>query len=243
MSKMNAILSERLKTNDGQPKMATLAKKSASGALTSFAGIFGTAELSEAEKFELKVLLERYAETENDIHRDLSSLSSITLEVKGINNQAALLHGERIKKARDLLKNYREGAFTAWLITVYGNRQTPYNFLQYYEFYLSVSKDLHPLVETLPRQAIYTLASRDVPLSMKEKAIKTFANKTKQEILKCIRELFPIPAQDKRNVDTYLNICNSLQKVYPLLRNTKLTKEQKTNLKRIFDTLYPLLER
>jgi hypothetical protein len=199
MSKVNAILNERLKHNDAQPKMAALAKKSAEGGLTSFSGIFGFAELSDSEKEGLKALLERYADEGHDISFDFTALSSITSEVKAINNQAAILHGERIKRAQNIFKKYRDGAFTAWLIATYGNRQTPYNFLQYYEFYETMPKKLHVLIDAMPRQAVYTLASRNGPIEQKEAIIHHSIGKTKQELLEHIRKVFPLEKDDKRS--------------------------------------------
>lgn len=198
MSKVNAILNERLKQNDSQPKMAALAKKSAEGSLTSFSGIFGFAELTDSEKEGLKTLLERYADDGHDISVDFTALSSITSEVKAINNQAAILHGERIKRAQNIFKKYRDGAFTAWLVATYGNRQTPYNFLQYFEFYETMPKKLHALIDAMPRQAVYTLASRDGPNEQKEDIIHYSIGKTKQELLEHIRKVFPLEKDDKR---------------------------------------------
>jgi hypothetical protein len=227
MTKINSILSERLKSQEGQPKMASLAKKSSTGALTSFSGMFGVTELSEGEKLELSDLLERFSLDACNIEQDLKALSSITLEVKAINNQAALLHGERIKKAQALLKSYQEGAFTAWLMRVYGNRQTPYNFLQYYEFYLAISKDLHPIVETLPRQVVYTLASRDGEIEKKETVVKEAPGKSKQELLTHIRNTFPLSRHDKRAYNSFFTLLNILQKALPIASSIDLDKQQK----------------
>ena len=138
MAKVNSLLSERLKLPlEKLSKMTNLAEMSSSGHLSSFSGVFKVSELSDKEQEQLRFLLEEYGEGQ-DIGQDFTSLSAITSEVKAINNQAAILHGERIKKAQELLKKYREGAFTFWLIQTYGNRQTPYNFLQYYELYQSL---------------------------------------------------------------------------------------------------------
>ena len=95
------------------------------------------------------------------LSNDLNHLISLTSEVKAINNQAALLHGERIKKAHQILTRYRDGAFTAWLMAAYGNRQTPYNLMQYYEFCEAMPKQLASKIELMPRQAIYVFASRE----------------------------------------------------------------------------------
>ena len=135
MERMNELLNQRLKKPTVSSKMSAMAQQSAKGNLTSFSGVFNLTELSEGEKEAIESILEQYSIDDKGINHDREDLFSITSEVKAINNQAALLHGERIKRAQNILKRYREGAFTAWLMAAYGNRQTPYNLLQYFEFY------------------------------------------------------------------------------------------------------------
>ena len=97
---------------------------------------------------------------------------SLTCEVKAINNQAAILHGERIKKAHQILTPYKDGAFTAWLISTYGNRQTPYNLMQYYEFCEAMPKNLREQIEWMPRQAVYVLATRTGEWKIKQEIVE-----------------------------------------------------------------------
>src|ERR1700690_3631894 len=135
MSKVNDLLFNRLRQKFS--KMTELAEISSKGNLSSFAGVFKVSPLTVQEKEDLEALLNDYkSESQYAIADDLSTLSSLTSEIKAINKKAAILHGERIQKAQEILKKYRDGAFSAWLVNTYGNRQTPYNFLQYYEFYL-----------------------------------------------------------------------------------------------------------
>ena len=155
MAKFNDLLNLRLRKKSSPPKMSALAERSTSGNLSSFAGVFRVASLSDSEKNILSEILNNHKAKENvNVDTDFDQLVAITSEVKAITNQAVLLHGERIQKAQTLLKNYEEGAFTAWLIAIYGNRQTPYNFLKYYEFYTSMPQDLRHKIDTMPRQAI-----------------------------------------------------------------------------------------
>ena len=175
MANVNSLLTKRLNKKDQTSKMSQMAKQSASGNLTGFAGVFGVSELNDNEKGFLEEILNEYSTGKENITSDLTSLISITSEVKAINNQAAILHGERIKKAHKILTSYRDGAFTSWLLTAYGNRQTPYNFMQYYDFYQAMPKGLRPQIESMPRQAIYTLATRDGSLDKKRKLVENFA--------------------------------------------------------------------
>lgn len=240
MSNVNAILNERLKRGDQSSKMAAMAKQSANGNLTSFAGVFSVIELSEQEKSILETLLNDYAPSnQKDRTSDLRDLISITSEVKAINNQAAILHGERIKKAHNILIKYRDGAFTAWLTAAYGNRQTPYNFLQYYEFYEALPKPLRPRLDLMPRQAIYTLASRDAPFDQKLQVVETYNGETKSELLRRIREIFPLAAKDKRRQNLGDNAIRELSRLYDQLQRQKivLSKGQKQTIIQLLESL------
>lgn len=244
MSDVNALLSQRLKKGDHTSKMAEMAKQSASGNLTSFTGVFSISELNGNEKAFLENILKTYANGNEDLGRDLDSLISITSEVKAINNQAAILHGERIKKAHAILTNYRDGAFTAWLIAAYGNRQTPYNFMQYYEFYEAMPKLLRPRIEAMPRQAIYTLASRDGPLEKKKEIVESYQGQSKNELLGIIRETFPLDIGDKRRENLGESAIQGLNKIIKSLRSQRasLTKPQKKALENLVGELQSLLE-
>lgn len=238
MANVNTLLNERLKKGD-QSKMAALAKQSASGNLTSFSGVFSVSELNDQEKIALETLLKEYSTEAKDLKSDLNALISITSEVKAINNQAAILHGERIKKAHTILIRYRDGAFTAWLIAAYGNRQTPYNFMQYFEFYEAMPKKLRPQIESMPRQAIYTLASREGPLEKKQEIVETYNGETKVELLQKIRELFPLETKDKRRQNIGDSTILSLTRLLLALKNTRftLTPHQSTTIHQLLDTI------
>jgi hypothetical protein len=239
MGKFEQLISSRLKRKDDSPKMAALAKQSASGHLTSFAGIFGMSELNETEKTFLEEILNRYARSDADVNEDLKSLISITSEVKAINNQAAILHGERIKRAQVILKRYEDGAFSSWLMAAYGNRQTPYNFLQYFEFYEAMPKELRPQIESMPRQAVYTLASREGPLKEKQIIVEKYNGQTKQQLIEMIRESFPLALEDKRQQDIGDNAIQSLKRLCALLckRSARVSQSQKGEIEELLQAL------
>jgi hypothetical protein len=216
MGKLNSLLNLRLKNKNPKPKMTALAERSKDGGLSSFSGVFKIAKLNDEEKENLSNILTTFHDNDADIQEDLNSLITITSEVKAITNQAVMLHGERIKKAQTILKNYKDGAFTAWLIVTYGNRQTPYNFLQYYEFYKSMPNNLHELIDKMPRQAVYTLASRDGEIEKKQEIIKTYNGQKKQELLGIIRNLFPLEEKDKRQANIANQIISALMKIKSL---------------------------
>jgi hypothetical protein len=239
MSNVNALLTQRLKKGEQSSKMAEMAKRSANGNLTTFAGMFSVSELNNTEKEFLETLLKAHALDQNSIANDLQTLVSLTAEVKAITNQAAILHGERIKKAHDLLLNYKDGAFTAWLIATYGNRQTPYNLMLYYDFYEALPKPLRPQIESMPRQAIYTLASREGEFERKMQFVKDYKGETKGELLIMIRETFPLATDDKRRGNVGEAAIQQLERVRRLLQrsNAHLNKSQKDTLLRLLDHL------
>lgn len=245
MSKVNSLLSQRLKRGGQSKKMTALAQDSARGNMTSFSGVFQVAELSDQEQHHLRDLLAEYSTDSADVESDLKQLSNITSEVRAITNQAAILHGERIKRAQQLLKTYRDGAFTAWLLSTYGNRQTPYNFLQYYEFHQQIPSDLRPQLERMPRQAVYTLASRNGEFENKQKLVEDYDGQTKDELLQLIRELFPLNASDGRHRSSGDALVQSLSKLHSKLTKQKapLSSDQKDSIRKLVAMLAEVADR
>jgi len=221
MSKFNDLLHLRFRKSSSQPsKMSALVEKSNNGDLSSFSGVFRLTALNDTEKATLESILKSFRESEAyDVDEDFKALTSITSEVKAITNQAVILHGERIKRAQEILKKYRDGAFTAWLFATYGNRQTPYNFLQYYEFYSVMPVTLHTKIDQMPRQVIYSLASRSGPLERKEELIKSYNGQSKQDLLKLIRHEFPLAEDDKRLPNLAAHAILLLKRVREMLKN------------------------
>jgi hypothetical protein len=245
MVKINSMLTERLKqATEKFSKMTSLAELSSSGQLSSFSGVFRVSSLSEKEQENLRTILREFNEEEEESEKDFQALSSISSEVKAINNQAAILHGERIKRAQDILKRYKEGAFSAWLIAAYGNRQTPYNFLQYYELYTSLPHLLHSKLDEMPRQAVYTLASRAGSLSKKEEIIKNYQGEPKSELISLIRKTFPLPTDDHRAQDFGTFAINALGRLYRQLNHDqfKPTPKQKKAIHELLHSLARLID-
>jgi hypothetical protein len=244
MSNVNALLSQRLKKGEQSSKMAEMAKQSACGGLTSFSGVFSVSELNVDEKLLLEELLKSYAIHEENISADLQHLTSITAEVKAITNQAVLLHGERIKRAHSILTRYRDGAFTAWMLAAYGNRQTPYNLMQYYDFHEALPKLLHTKLEAMPRQAVYTLAARKGDFEKKRLIVENYQGESKEELLQFIREQFPLDADDKRLQNPGEGLVNQLRKMYVTFQrqSTPLDKSQKKEIMEWIEQLKELVE-
>lgn len=235
MAKVNSFLGNRLRSaTETLSKMAHLADMSSKGNLSSFSGVFGKAALSARETEAIEEILTTYSGDKKEAKEDKELLLSITSEVKAINSQAIILHGERIKKVQELLATYEEGAFSAWLLAAYGNRQTPYNFLQYYEFHAALPKLLHEKLDEMPRQAVYALASRDGAFEKKEEIVRNYQGEPKREILEIIRSNFPLKSEDKRAKDpvqSFISIL-SLLEVQMKKKNFHLKESQKESIKK-----------
>ncbi len=247
MSKFNDLLHLRFKQKEAQQtKMTALVERSNNGDLSSFSGVFRVAQLNEKEKADIESILRNFRLTESyDFDADFKALMAITSEVKAITNQAVILHGERIKRAQDILKNYREGAFTAWLFSTYGNRQTPYNFLQYYEFYTVLPQALHPKLDQMPRQAVYTLASRTGSFDKKESIVKNYTGQAKDELLKLIRIEFPLAEDDKRMPHFTQNAIQFLKKARDMVKNPNCNPrdEEKKQIRHLLSQIQSLIEK
>ncbi len=246
MSKFNDLLNLRFKQKETQqPKMTALVERSNNGDLSSFSGVFRVSQLNEKEKADIESILRTYRQDESaDFDADFKALTMITSEVKAITNQAVILHGERIKRGQEILKKYREGAFTAWLFSTYGNRQTPYNFLQYYEFYSLLPQTLHPKLDQMPRQAVYSLASRNGPLDRKETIVKNYTGQAKEELLRLIRVEFPLPEDDKRLPHFSTNAISFLKRARDMLKNVHChpSEEEKRQIQNLINQLQSLVK-
>ena len=246
MGKFQALLNLRLKQkNTDKNKMVALAERTSSGELSSFSGVFRVSELNAGEKIKLQDLLYAYRTSdEYNVDSDLNSLSMITAEVKAITNQAVILHGERIKKAQTILKSYKDGAFTAWLMAAYGNRQTPYNFLQYYEFYTSMPEHLHTKIDEMPRQAVYSLASRSGEKDKKEEIVENHFAEPKSQLLTIIRRTFPLPEEDKRRLNPSIQVLSSLKRIKSFLQenNTIIDLSHKKEIELLLNQLLVMVK-
>lgn len=227
MSKFNSLITNRFKSGKAG-KIHPLAERS------SFSGVFQVVPITEHEEMTLKNILIEHQQESSPVAADLETLKAITSEVKAINTQAIILHGERIKRAQQILKRYRDGAFSAWLIETYGNRQTPYNFLQYYDLHSTLNKGLQQILDEMPRQAIYSLSSRDGTQADKEKFIKEYKGESKTELLSKLREKFPLPSKDKRRTNSGTNAISALTRTLRIMKDKKFapsTKEKNELIK------------
>lgn len=240
MKDLDSFLTERLQKRN-QTHVETLADRK-EAALQSRG--FGVIPLDAREEEALYEILSQNKGGEKEaFEEDVKTLKRITQEVKAIDGQAILLHGERIKRAQVLLKGYKEGAFTSWLLAVYKNRQTPYNFLQYYEFYQSLTEALREKIVQMPKQAIYTLASRQGAFATKQALVEKCYQEPKEVILQTIRTAFPLPQKDARKQRASFGITSLLEKAILLAEEESFSLLEKEKLESLLDKLKSLLKK
>lgn len=161
-----------------------------------FNAVFNTQPLEESEAVNLeKMLFENLRPdliSEDQAHQNINQLKQITAEIKSIGQQGAILMGERIYQAREILKSYKDGTFTKWLELTLGSKKTGYNLLAYYELYNELPNEtLKENFKKIPQKAAYILASRDGDIQKKAGIINSYHNLRAQEIISLIQEEFP----------------------------------------------------
>lgn len=198
---------------------------------SNFNGLFGQYNLTEEERLSIVTLLKSSqlpsrSSASKDFLFDCQKLQEITANLKGIKAQSILLQGEQLAQAQKLLKNYREGVFSRWLIATYGNRQTPYSILQYYEFHQKLTDPQQKKIEKMPKKAAYTLASREAPLEKKVALLEKYNPKLDKpaDIILLVQENFPKKEADGRKGVTFAqmackkiaDLCSAIEASKPL---------------------------
>jgi hypothetical protein len=202
-------------------------------------------ELTEKEIQDIqKIIVDDYLAgtiSETQVNQHVEQLTNITKQIKSISAQSVLLHGERIKQAQDLLANYKEGAFTKWLMCTYGNRQTPYSMLRFYEFYQSAPKETRPIIESAPKKCVYMLASRDGDEAKKLDLLKEHGSSSQSDLLLLIQSTFPLEETDKRKplnlstIESMKKLCLKLES-----RSKYLTENDRISIKNLIERLQNL---
>jgi len=204
-----------------------------------FRAIFESTPLSENENIQIYNLLEDASGrlTEGEIGDDHQNLAEITTQIRAIERQSILLHGERIHKAQQILKKYHDGTFSKWLQLAYGNRQTPYSMLQFYDLFSRLEKDEKELINSMPKRAAYALASRAGEIEKKVAIIKEHYDSSPDEIIRAVQEAFPLKISDKRKTSRRVSDVDLLRLILPNIRKLKDRK----SLEKVLEMVEKLL--
>jgi len=199
-------------------------------------------DLTEKEKLTIqKILVDDYTPgiiNEEQVYKHTDQLTDITRQIKNLVAQSILLCGERIKQAQDILANYREGAFSKWLMEVFGNRQHPYELLNYYNFYNSAPKEFQKIIEAAPKKVVYKLAAREGENSRKLDFIKKNVAAKQADTLLLIQETFPVTNTNRRKplmtskIEAMCKLCAYLEG-----RSDALSKENRQEIQSLIQRL------
>jgi hypothetical protein len=74
----------------------------------------------------------------------------------------------------------------------------------------------------MPRQAVYTLASRQGALDVKERFILDYQGESKSELLAKIRMLFPLNEKDHRKENYSAKVIRETKKLLELFKSPQL---------------------
>lgn len=194
-------------------------------------------ELSYDESRQIeKLLVDNYISGQagdEQIIADLSKLKKITAEIKTIGKQSVVLQGERIFKAREILKSYGDGqnTFTQWLEKTYGNRRTGYNLLSFFELYKTLPYEvLRQKLKQMPLQAAYTLASREGAYEVKEDLVRNYQGEKQKDMILLIQERLPLSSTDKRvRKEANVRMLDEMEELFDTLEKRKesLSEKQK----------------
>ena len=215
-----------------------------------FRSVFAIQDLESTQADELKELLQTTAPSEKnslEIQRDFDALKSITAEIRSIQKQSVMLLGERIVKAREILKLYGDGSttFTKWLDSTFSSRTTAYNCIAYYEFYSSLPSDaLRERLKLMSHKAAYMLASRSGDIEQKYKIVEEYYSLKQDEIIPIIQECFPLPENEKRKEQALEGDLNELERVLERLlkRRQLLHSKYRDRLQEIKDLMADLAD-
>ena len=181
---------------------------------------------------------------ERQLQEDARNLKDVSAQIKAIGKQGTVLIGERVYKAREILKPYRDGTFSKWLELTFGSRKTGYNMLAYYELSRALpDEDLRKQFKQIAQRPAYILASRTGDMDKKIEIIRKAKGLNPNELVTLIQNAFPKALGDKRSGES-LNgpaidsIRRSLQKLYKnkdaLIQNDM---DELQSLKRLLDSL------
>lgn len=205
----------------------------------SFSSVFDTKPLDREESSQIeKLLVDNFiagTASEKEVEADIAELKLLTAEIKAISKQGVILVGERVHQAGELLKPYKDGAFTKWLESTFGSRKTGYNMLNYYTLYNELQNDdLRQKFKKFPQRAAYMLASRKGgTLKAKAEIISKYYDLSPNELVILIQEKLPLDKDDKRcNKNSNERLIDEIRDTVEKLihRKDTLTHDDKNDL-------------
>lgn len=216
--------------------------------VSTFNSVFDTKPLDSEEAALLEKILDDgsgHEVTPEQSANDFTNLKQITAEIKAIAKQGTILLGERVHRAREILKPYKDGTFTRWLEAAFGTRKTGYNVLAYYELFMALPRDdLRNNFKKLQHRTAYILASREGDIEAKAAILRECHDKSHDELVSLIQEKLPISKGDKRTKKILIEtLLSNMREVIGNLHHRKsdLTDDNKTEIEELKGLLASLL--
>jgi hypothetical protein len=206
--------------------------------------VFNFQPLDEEETLKIEQLMAENIKntmTEDQAVVDAHKIKEISAEIKAIGKQGVLLVGEKLYKAREILKSYVDGTFTKWLDIVMPSRKTGYNALRYYELYESLPNDIQTIFKEIAQKPAYILASRTGDMATKVEIIKNSKGMEIEALVTLIQEKLPTAIGDRRKGKSpWCKLVDGIRKALEKLQDSKdvLTAHEKEELL----SLRPLFE-
>lgn len=210
----------------------------------SFNSMFETKPLEQAEVLAIEKLLTNNIQlalvADYQIEKDVEEIKALTAEIKAIAKQGIILMGERVYKAREILKSYINGTFTKWLEVTFGSRKTGYNLLAYYELYHKLPDlELKEKFKKIPQKAAYILASREGDIEKKLEIIGNYHGLSAQELIFLIQESLPLIPRNRKIRKKHTKIISYFYEAIHKLKKYKeqLSIEDKEDLVKLRSTI------
>lgn len=197
---------------------------------------FEVAPLDPVEAAQLETLLaencgvkdadpERFA-------RDVVELKTITAEIRAIGKQGTILTGERVHKAREIMKPYGDGTFTKWMESTFGTRKTGYNLLHFYECYTALPTDAREQFIKLPQRTAYIVASKKVPIEARAEIVREHHSLDHDQLVALLQDRYPVQDNRTRKTSDDDRIISELRKGLKRLarRKGQLSEESQNAL-------------
>lgn len=184
---------------------------------------------------------------EEKVIRDIEELKTATREIKTIGKKSIILQGERIFRARLILKAYgkENGAFVQWLDKTFESRGSAYSMLHYYEFHQSLPSDfLRLIMRKMPLQAAYALSSKEGNMEIKIDLLKNYRGESQKDLLLLIQERFPCDKRKKKRKEANEKMIERIGKLWETLekREETLSDKQRGKIRFFLEKFQALIE-
>ncbi|MES2274370.1 MAG: CT583 family protein [Chlamydiota bacterium] len=216
--------------------------------INAFNALFAVQELDPGHQRAIeKILVEGYEPglfPERGVDQDIAAVKQLTKELKAIKKQELILIGERVASAREIFKKYKEGSFRDWMELTFGSFKTGYNYLSFFDLYITLPEDLKERFKEMPAKAAYILASRKAPLEQKAEIVKEHSKDTASNLILLIQKMLgsskekTVPA-----ISSLDKILSALEKDAGklLFCSDRMASSQKKRVRFLIDQLESLL--